>query len=230
MLTITDQIKNVLQLITDTCTKYQVAPNRLKLLAVSKTHPAKSIQAAYAAGLTEFGESYIQESIDKINQLKSLNIIWHFIGPIQSNKTRLISENFNWVQSVDRLKILNRLNEQRPHHLPPLNICIQINYFNEPQKKGALKREIRPLLELAEQLPNITLRGFMAIPPKVDSFEQQIQQYKQIESCFNQHKKNFPQMDTLSIGMSNDLEAAVASGSTMVRIGTALFGARLIAE
>jgi pyridoxal phosphate enzyme (YggS family) len=230
MLTITDQIKNVLQLITDTCTKYQVAPNRLKLLAVSKTHPTNSIQAAYAAGLTEFGESYIQESIDKINQLKSLNIIWHFIGPIQSNKTRLISENFNWVQSVDRLKILTRLNEQRPHHLPPLNICIQINYFNEPQKKGAHKSEIRPLLELAEQLPNITLRGFMAIPPKVDSFEQQIQQYKQIESCFNQHKKNFPQMDTLSIGMSNDLEAAVASGSTMVRIGTALFGARLKAE
>ena len=226
MPTITDRINNVRQLIADTCTKNHVPLSKLTLLAVSKTHPTSAIQAAYDTGLTEFGESYLQEALNKITQLNHLDITWHFIGPIQSNKTRLISENFQWVQSVDRAKILTRLNEQRPNELPPLNVCIQINYFNEAQKKGALKNEILPLLELAEELPNIVLRGIMAIPPKVSSFEEQLSQYQQIESCFKQYQKSFKQMDTLSIGMSNDLEAAIASGTTMIRIGTALFGTR----
>lgn len=224
--TITDQINHVRQLIADTCTKNQVEPEQLTLLAVSKTQPASSIQVAYDAGLTEFGESYLQEAIDKIKQLQNLKIIWHFIGPIQSNKTKLIAEHFSWAQSVDREKILVRLNEQRPRLLPPINVCIQINYFNEPQKKGASQDQILSLLELAQALPNINLRGFMAIPPKVDNFKEQLSQYQQIGSCFKQHQSRFPQMDTLSMGMSHDFEAAIISGSTMIRVGTALFGAR----
>jgi len=225
-MTITDRIKNVRQDLHDLCAKYHININELKLLAVSKTHPASAIQAAYEAGITEFGESYLQEAVDKIQTLTELPICWHFIGPIQSNKTRLISANFDWVQSVDRKKLLIRLNEQRPNNLSPLNTCIQINYFNEPQKKGARPDEIMALLELASQLPNISLRGLMAIPPKTDCFETQLSQYQQIAASFEQYQKQFPQMDTLSIGMSNDLEAAIGAGSTMVRIGTALFGVR----
>lgn len=226
-MTIADRIKKIHQDIHDICHKYHININELKLLAVSKTHPATAIQAAFDAGITEFGESYLQEAIDKIQVLQLLAITWHFIGPIQSNKTRQIAANFDWVQSVDRKKILLRLDEQRPTRLKPLNICIQLNIFDEPQKKGAKTEEILKLLELACQLPNICLRGMMAIPPKTNDFEIQLLQYKKIASCFKQYQEDFPQMDTLSIGMSNDLEAAIASGSNMVRIGTALFGQRL---
>ncbi len=225
-MTITDRIKNVRQDLHDLCAKYHININELKLLAVSKTHPASAIQAAYEAGITEFGESYLQEAVDKIHSLAKWPINWHFIGPIQSNKTRLISAHFDWVQSVDRKKLLIRLDGQRPDKMPPLNTCIQINYFNEPQKKGAKQAEIIELLELANQLPNIKLRGLMAIPPKTSCLETQKFQYQQIASYFMQHQKQFPQMDTLSIGMSRDLEAAIAAGSTMVRVGTALFGKR----
>ena len=226
IMTITDRIKNVRQDLHDLCAKYHININELKLLAVSKTHPASAIQAAYEAGITEFGESYLQEAVDKIHALAELPVIWHFIGPIQSNKTRLISANFDWVQSADRKKLLLRLSEQRPEKMPPLNICIQINYFNEQQKKGANQDEITELLELASQLPNIKLRGMMSIPPKTDNFATQLSQYQQIASCFRNYQKRFPQMDTLSIGMSSDLESAVAAGSTMVRVGTSLFGNR----
>ncbi len=227
-MTITDRIKNVRQDLHDLCGKYHININELKLLAVSKTHPASAIQAAYEAGITEFGESYLQEALDKIQSLDKISVTWHFIGPIQSNKTRLIAENFDWVQSVDRIKILKRLNDQRPDKMAPINTCIQINYFDEPQKKGAIKDEIDELLELASQLPNISLRGFMAIPPKTKCVETQLSQYLQIASCFKDYQKQFPQMDTLSIGMSNDIEAAIAAGSTMVRVGTALFGKRVL--
>lgn len=225
-MTITDRIKNVRQDLHDLCAKYHININELKLLAVSKTHPASAIQAAYEAGITEFGESYLQEAVNKIQSLAELPITWHFIGPIQSNKTRLISANFDWVQSVDREKLLIRLNEQRPNNMSPLNTCIQINYFDEPQKKGAKQDEITELLELANQLPNINLRGLMAIPPKTDCFDTQLSQYRQIAACFERCQNQFPQMDTLSIGMSNDLDAAIGAGSTMVRVGTALFGSR----
>lgn len=227
-MTITDRIKNVRQDLHDLCGKYHININELKLLAVSKTHTASAIQAAYEAGITEFGESYLQEALDKIQSLGKMSITWHFIGPIQSNKTRSIAENFDWVQSVDRTKLLIRLNQQRPDNMAPLNICIQINYFDEPQKKGARKNDIDELLELADRLPNINLRGLMAIPPKSNCVETQLSQYLQIASCFKDYQKQFPQMDTLSIGMSNDLEAAIAAGSTMVRVGTALFGKRVL--
>jgi len=225
-ITITTHVNKIRQDIHDICRKYHININGLKLLAVSKTHPASAIQAAFEQGITEFGESYLQEALDKIHALKQLPIEWHFIGPIQSNKTQQIAANFNWVQSVDREKLLLRLNQQRPTELPPINICVQINYFNEPQKKGTNKEDIPKLLELANQLPNINLRGMMAIPPKAGEFEAQLSQFQQIAAFFKQCQKNFPQMDTLSMGMSGDLEAAIAAGSSMVRIGTALFGAR----
>lgn len=206
------------------CSKYNRDINGLKLLAVSKTHPASAIQAAYDAGITDFGESYLQESLEKIQQLADLPICWHFIGPIQSNKTRQIAENFDWVQSVDREKILRRLASQRPANLPPLNVCLQANLFNEPQKQGVIEPQLAELLELALSLPHIKLRGLMVIPPKSAEFDQQRQQFKQVRRLFLNFRDQYPEMDTLSMGMSGDSEAAIAEGSTMVRIGTAIFG------
>ena len=221
------RIQNVKQDIEHICLKYHININELTLLAVSKTHPATAIQAAYEAGITEFGESYLQEAVDKIRSINNPDIVWHFIGPIQSNKTAPIARHFDWVQSVDREKLLRRLSQQRPTELRPLNVCIQLNYFDEAQKKGVKPEQLTELLELADQLPNIQLRGIMAIPPKTEGLEAQMKQYQQIANCFNKAKRQFPQMDTLSIGMSNDIEAAIAEGSTMVRVGTALFGKRV---
>jgi len=225
-MTIADRVENIRQEIGDVCAKHHINNNKITLLAVSKTHAADAIQAAYDTGIRQFGESYLQEALDKISALNHLPITWHFIGPIQSNKTKPIAEHFDWVQSVDRKKLLLRLSEQRPHHLKPINVCIQINYFNEEQKKGVQLNELPELLDLANNLPNIKLRGLMAIPPKTSSFGQQLAQYQQIVSCFNRAQQDYSQMDTLSIGMSNDLDAAIMAGSTMVRIGTALFGKR----
>jgi PLP dependent protein len=222
------RIREVRSEIDQLCQKYHININELKLLAVSKTHPVSAIQAAYDAGITEFGESYVQEAIDKIQNLRSLAIVWHFIGPIQSNKTRAIAHHFDWVQSVDREKILRRLNEQRPKSLPAIKICLQINYFEETQKKGAMPNQISALLELAAQLPNIELRGLMAIPPKTNCFETQLMQFNKIDQCFRYYQQMYPQMDTLSMGMSGDLEAAIASRTTMVRIGRAIFGSRKV--
>ena len=225
-MSITSRIASIRSEIDQHLAKYHININELKLLAVSKTHPASAIQAAYDAGITEFGESYIQEALDKISALSHLPITWHFIGPIQSNKTRDIASNFDWVQSIDRAKLLERLNQQRPVNMRPINACIQLNYFEEPQKKGASLEELPNLLELACRLPNIQLRGLMAIPPKTDCFATQLSQYQKIAASFKRYQKDFPMMDTLSIGMSNDLEAAIAAGSNMVRVGTALFGKR----
>jgi pyridoxal phosphate enzyme (YggS family) len=224
-----DTLKNVVRInneIAASCDKYNSDINELKLLAVSKTHPASSIQAAYDAGITEFGESYLQEALEKMDLLKTLPVRWHFIGPIQSNKTRQIAENFDWVQSVDRAKLLTRLDQQRTSHLGPLNVCIQLNLFNEPQKKGASEQELMSLLELADKLPHINLRGLMIIPPKCDKFEAQRKQFKRIRQVFDSVKSHYPNMDTLSMGMSSDSEAAIAEGTTMLRIGTAIFGKR----
>ena len=225
-MTIADRVENIRQEISDVCAKHHINNNKITLLAVSKTHSVDAVQAAYETGIRQFGESYLQEALGKLTKLNHLPIIWHFIGPIQSNKTKPIAENFDWVQSVDRKKLLVRLSEQRPNHLDPINTCIQINYFNEAQKKGVQLNELTELLDLASSLPNIKLRGLMAIPPKTNSFGQQLAQYQQIVCCFNKAQQDYPQMDTLSIGMSNDLEAAIMAGSTMVRIGTALFGKR----
>ena len=202
------------------------SPLPVSLLAVSKTKPVKLIEQAYLAGQRDFGENYLQESVEKIALLSHLPAInWHFIGPIQSNKTKLIASNFSWVHSVDREKIALRLNQ----HLKddnsqdtPLNVCLQVNISNEESKSGIAIDDIFPLAEVVNSCDKLSLRGLMAVPEK----DAPIACYEQMEQLFSQLKEKYPSVDTLSLGMSNDLEAAVENGSTMVRIGTAIFGAR----
>ena len=202
----------------------QRPPFSVQLLAVSKTKPATDIIKAYRAGQRQFGESYLQEALLKQKELSCYQICWHFIGPIQSNKTRQIASHFSWVHSVDRLKIAKRLSEQRPNHLPPLNICIQVNISNEQSKSGFQLDELSACVEQISQLANIKLRGVMAIPKPVNDFEQQRKPYRQLYQCVKALDK--PGMDTFSFGMTGDLRAAIAEGATIVRVGTALFGRR----
>ena len=195
----------------------------IHLLAVSKTKPAAALREAYAAGVRDFGENYLQEARAKQVELADLPLCWHFIGPIQSNKTRDIAEHFAWVHSVDRLKIAQRLSEQRPAELPPLNICIQVNVSGEASKSGCTPADLPALANAITALPRLKLRGLMAIPePTEDRAEQDaaFATVRQLQESLNLG------LDTLSMGMSHDLEAAIAQGATWVRIGTALFGAR----
>lgn len=194
------------------------------LLAVSKSKPASMIIEAYQAGQRHFGENYLQEALNKQQALGAFDITWHFIGPIQSNKTKAIACHFDWVHSVDKLKIAKRLSEQRPHNLAPLNICLQVNISNESSKSGVCLDELAELVEQVTLLPNIKLRGVMAIPAPSSTLEQQRQPYKTLYLAVKQLNK--PELNTFSFGMSDDLDAAIAEGSTIVRIGTALFGAR----
>lgn len=194
------------------------------LLAVSKTKPAKDIAAAYQWGLRHFGESYCQEALKKQQELGAFDITWHFIGPIQSNKTKAIAMHFDWVHSVDSLKIAKRLSEQRSGALPPLNICLQINISGEPSKSGIILDELPQFCELVAELPNIRLRGVMAIPAPATDFEEQRQPYKKLYQAVA--KLDNPKLDTFSFGMTGDLKAAIAEGATVLRIGTALFGTR----
>jgi len=198
--------------------------NSVQLLAVSKTKPASDIVQLYQLGQRHFGESYLQEALLKQEQLSAFDITWHFIGPIQSNKTKAIASRFDWVHSVDRLKIAKRLNEQRPDHLPPLNICLQINISEEPTKSGVSLAELPALIEDINALPNVQLRGVMAIPEPNGNYDEQCLPYKQLYQTVKQ--LNNPELDTFSFGMTGDLKAAIAEGSTIVRIGTALFGQR----
>ena len=184
------------------------------------------IREAYAAGLTSFGESYAQEAIHKILELIELPLEWHFIGPVQSNKTKSIAEHFHWVQSIDRLKIATRLNEQRPKHLPPLNICVQVNISMESSKSGIVQQALHEFVEQLLELPRLKLRGLMAIPQKSTDEIQQRAMFGELRRMFDDLNQQGYQLDTLSMGMSNDLEAAVMEGSNMVRVGTGLFGAR----
>ncbi|MBP8171368.1 MAG: YggS family pyridoxal phosphate-dependent enzyme [Pseudomonas sp.] len=193
------------------------------LLAVSKTKPAAAVREAYAAGLRDFGENYLQEALEKQAELSELALIWHFIGPIQSNKTKPIAEHFAWVHSVDRLKIAQRLAEQRPSHLPPLNICLQVNVSAEDSKSGCAPAELAALALAVSQLPNLRLRGLMAIPEPTDDVAAQRAAFARLREL--RDGLSLP-LDTLSMGMSHDLDAAIAEGATWVRIGTALFGAR----
>lgn len=198
-------------------------PASIQLLAVSKTKPASAIREAYAAGLRDVGENYLQEALTKQQALSDLPLIWHFIGPIQSNKTKAIAEHFDWVHSVDRLKIAQRLSEQRPAGLAPLNVCLQVNVSGEDSKSGCAPVELPALAQAVNALPGLRLRGLMAIPePTEDRAEQEaaFAILRQLQVQLNLG------LDTLSMGMSHDLEAAIAQGATWVRIGTALFGAR----
>ncbi len=193
------------------------------LLAVSKTKPAEVIRQAFAAGTRDFGENYLQEALEKQVELSDLPLTWHFIGPIQSNKTKPIAEHFAWVHSVDRLKIAQRLSDQRPAHLPALNICLQVNVSGEASKSGCNPDELPALAQAVTQLPNLCLRGLMTIPEPTDDPVEQRAAFARLREL--QQDLNLD-LDTLSMGMSHDLEAAIAEGATWVRIGTALFGAR----
>ncbi len=196
----------------------------VQLLAVSKTKPSSDIVKAYQAGQRHFGESYLQEALLKQKELSCYQMTWHFIGPIQSNKTRQIANHFSWVHSVDRLKIAKRLSEQRSTSLPPLNVCIQVNISHEQSKSGFHLDELATIIEYVAQLPNIQLRGVMAIPQPVTDYEQQRAPYRQLYQCVKAIDR--PEIDTFSFGMTEDLSAAIAEGATVVRVGTALFGTR----
>jgi len=199
---------------------------QVKLLAVSKAQPSSAIREAYAAGQTLFGENYLQEALDKQAELTDLPIEWHFIGPIQSNKTQPIAQHFDWVHSVDRLKIAQRLNDARPDHLPPLQVCIQVNVSNEESKSGTNAAELQDLAQAITVLPRLKLRGLMAIPAPTHDINRQQAQFKQVRQCYDALSAAGFDLDTLSIGMSDDYPAAIAQGATIVRIGSALFGAR----
>lgn len=225
-MTIANQIQQIRQIIQLNAQKSARNPDHIRLMAVSKTHPASAIQAAYESGITDFGESYVSEAVQKIKNLQNQSITWHFIGPIQSNKTRQIAENFDWVHSVDRIKIAQRLNEQRLANQPPLEICVQANLFGESQKKGATESELEALLAFVDGKPNINLRGMMVIPPPQPTYELQLEQFRAVAETYANFRDKFPTMDTLSMGMSNDIAAAIAAGSNMIRVGTAIFGPR----
>ncbi len=205
--------------------KYQRPRGSVKLLAVSKTWPLEDVLEAAAAGQSCFGENYVQESITKIDDCAE-KLEWHFIGHLQSNKSREIATCFDWVHSVDRFKLAKRLSEQRPTELPPLNICLQVNIDNEPSKSGFLASEIPEIAEQISQLPNLKLRGLMAIPAPSDNFEQQRATFRLVTTLQQQLVKQGMELDTLSMGMSGDMEAAIAEGATIVRVGTAIFGSR----
>ncbi len=223
MSTIADNIAQVSSRICAAALAARRDEHSVQLLAVSKTKPAEALREAYAAGLRDFGENYLQEALGKQLELADLPLIWHFIGPIQSNKTRAIAEHFAWVHSVDRLKIAQRLSEQRPVDLPPLNICIQVNVSGEASKSGCTPADLPALVNAISELPRLTLRGLMAIPEPTDDRAEQDAAFAAVQSL--QASLNLP-LDTLSMGMSHDLESAIAMGATWVRIGTALFGAR----
>ena len=223
MSTIADNIGQVGQRIRAAADAVQRDASSIHLLAVSKTKPAQAVREAYAAGMHDFGENYLQEALGKQVELTDLPLSWHFIGPIQSNKTRAIAENFAWVHSVDRLKIAQRLSEQRPADLPPLNICIQVNVSGEASKSGCTPADLPALVNAISALPRLKLRGLMAIPEPTEDRAAQDAAFAAVRDL--QASLDLG-LDTLSMGMSHDLESAIAQGATWVRIGTALFGAR----
>lgn len=206
--------------------KYQRNPDEIKLLAVSKKHPVSMVREAFDAGQRAFGENYVQELLDKADALADLPIEWHFIGPLQSNKTRKIAQTASWAHTIDRLKIAKRLNEQRPDELPPLSVCMQINVSGEASKSGVSFNELPELAAGISQLENLKLRGLMAIPAPENDFLKQREAFAQVREAQQSLIKQGFQLDTLSMGMSNDMEAAIAEGATIVRIGTAIFGKR----
>ena len=230
MSSIADNILSVTRRIQKATLNAGREPGSVRLLAVSKTRPADDLRLAFAAGQRAFGESYLQEALDKIDALQDLDTIeWHFIGPVQSNKTRQIAEAFDWVHSVDRLKIARRLSEQRPADRPPLAICLQVNINNEASKSGCPLEQLPELAAAVASLPRLELKGLMAIPDPAQSEAELRLSFRRLADSLAELKRSGPEtgsLDTLSMGMSDDLELAIAEGATWVRVGTALFGAR----
>ncbi|MDC7859857.1 YggS family pyridoxal phosphate-dependent enzyme [Pantoea ananatis] len=227
MTSIQHNLQQVRQRIAAAATRCGRSPEEITLLAVSKTKPASAVEGAAAAGQIDFGENYVQEGVEKIRSL-TLHpaLTWHFIGPLQSNKSRLVAEHFAWCHTVDRLKIAQRLNDQRPEHLPPLNVLIQVNISDENSKSGIMLEAVAGLAQDILTMPRLRLRGLMAIPAPEEDYQRQLAVCQQMADAFDQLKQQVSDVDTLSLGMSDDMEAAIAAGSTMVRIGTAIFGAR----
>lgn len=228
MPTISQALTLLRQEITTTAQRFGRSPDDITLLAVSKTRPVADILTAIECGQAHFGENYVQEAIPKIQVLQQNrdHLVWHFIGPLQSNKTRLLAEHFDWVQSLDDLKHAQRLNEQRPPWLPPLNVCIQVNVSAEPQKSGISLADLPLFAEKIRQLPRLRLRGLMTIPAYHEEWTEQRKPFQSLYHAYRQLQASNFQLDTLSMGMSDDMAAAIAEGATMVRIGTAIFGTR----
>lgn len=231
MTTISNNLQGVHGRIVTACTLAMRPSHSVNLLAVSKTWGAEAVREAFAAGQIRFGENYIQEAVGKIAALQDLPLEWHCIGPIQSNKTALVAAHFDWVHTIDRIKIAQRLNDQRPSHLPPLQVCLQVNIDGGSTKSGVLPAEALALATEVAALPRLCLRGLMVIPEPVVDYAGQLAVFAQAKALFDRiaaamssHREHF---DTLSMGMTADLEAAVAAGSTMVRVGTAIFGGRI---
>lgn len=225
MSSISSRLAMVREHISQAERKYHRIPGSVQLLAVSKTRPAEDLLQAITEGQHRFGESYLQEALDKIGQLSGQRPEWHFIGRIQSNKTRLLAENFDWVHSLDKAGHARRLSDQRPPHLPPLNLCLQVNLSGEETKGGLAPEQLEEMASLCRELPRLCLRGLMTLPAPAQDLSQQRQPFRQLRMLRDQLNNN-PPLDTLSMGMSGDLEAAIAEGATMVRVGTAIFGPR----
>jgi hypothetical protein len=228
MTSVIGNLKTVLNRIGDACQRSGRPVDSVTLLAVSKTFPASAVRDAFDAGCRQFGENYVQEALDKIAALADLRqqITWHLIGPLQSNKTRPVAEAVDWVHSVDRLKIAQRLSEQRPAHLPPLQVCLQVNISAENSNSGVAPADVPALAQAVAALPRLTLRGLMAIPEPAADLAAQRAPHRALRELLAALNAQGLQLDTLSMGMSADLEAAIAEGATIVRVGTALFGGR----
>lgn len=226
MNTISDNIAQVQARILAACERAGRDPASVTLLAVSKTFGAEAVREAAACGQRAFGENYIQEALDKMARLTDLDLQWHCIGPIQSNKTRLVAAHFDWAHSVDRLKIAERLAAQRPEGATPLQVCLQVNIDGGPNKSGVMPQDALALARAVAALPRLRLRGLMTLPEPAASFESQLQVHRQAQALFQALREAGLPLDTLSMGMTGDLEAAIAAGSTMVRVGTAIFGRR----
>ena len=226
MISIANNFTKVVKDITEHCRAFNRAPADVQLLAVSKTRAAEQIAELFQLGQHHFGENYLQEALDKQSLLQTLPITWHFIGPIQSNKTRAIASHFDWVHSVDRIKIARRLSEQRPEHLPPLNICLQVNISNETNKAGCSVDECLEFIHLVSTLPQLKVRGLMAIPRATKVLAEQQTAFGALAELLKKCQPLHPSLTTLSMGMSADMGPAIKQGATIVRVGTALFGPR----
>lgn len=229
MFSISENLRQVRSRLAQACEVAHRGVDDVTLLAVSKTCPAESVRAAHAVGQRAFGENYVQEALDKIAALADLRagLEWHLIGPLQSNKTRVVAESFDWVHAVDRLKIAERLSAQRPQHLPALNICLQVNVSGEASKSGVAPAELPALAQAVAALPGLRLRGLMSIPELVEGLDAQRAPHRALHRLLDELVQSGLALDTLSMGMSADLEAAVLEGATLVRVGTAIFGARV---
>ncbi|WP_043319756.1 YggS family pyridoxal phosphate-dependent enzyme [Microbulbifer sp. HZ11] len=225
---IPENLNSVTERIVTACSSCDRQADTVTLLAVSKTRPAEDLRVAYNAGQRHFGENYLQEALEKQEALEDCEITWHFIGPLQSNKTRDVAEHFHWLHSLERLKIARRLSEQRPAHLPPLNVCLQVNIDGEDSKSGVSPEKLPELAAAVAALPNLQLRGLMAIPAPRSALDDQRTPFIQLAGLLEDLRAQLPErpLDTLSMGMSGDMEAAIFSGATIVRIGTDIFGAR----